>query len=161
MICDHVLMRVDHPDGPVAGSDATDHVDLDWTDCRRRFQRLTSCAGRDVGLLMPAGTVLRHGDVLHTAPEFALVVRVKPCPVLVVRCSSVVTTARVAYELGDRHVPMQVARDGVLTPEDDAVAAILDRLGAPYVLECRRFEPLPSSAAPAWAAAPVVGVGKS
>ena len=64
--------------------------------------------GRNAGLFLPRGHILRGGEQLSS--ECGLVVEVKAAPetVSTVYCEDLLLLTRVAYHLGNRHVPLQV-----------------------------------------------------
>jgi urease accessory protein UreE len=65
--------------------------------------------GRDAGLMLERGHLLRGGELLADA-EGGQVIRVLAAPeaVSTVRCSDPHLLARAAYHLGNRHVPLQI-----------------------------------------------------
>jgi urease accessory protein len=104
-------------------------------------QKVTLDGGEEAGLFLPRGEVLRDGDLLAT--DDARVVRVvaAPEPVLVVRAADPRLLARVAYHLGNRHVPVEVG-EGVLKLERDHVLrAMVEGLGASVEEAVLPFEP--------------------
>jgi urease accessory protein UreE len=147
MICQAVLGNLDDKrDRVFADGVEHDQVELTWSACRRRFFRKRSSLGRDVGALLPVGTVLRHGDVLHSDGSLVLSVAVQPCAVLLIQPATIAGAAHVAYLLGEMHAPLGIAADGLLTPEDDRVAAMLRRFGFAYEPVIRRFAPVTGGA---------------
>lgn len=70
-------------------------------------------AGSDIGLALPRGTVLRDGDVVATDDgKTRLRVRAATEQLLHVIAGDALTLLRIAYHLGNRHVPVQVGRGG-------------------------------------------------
>ena len=65
--------------------------------------------GRDAGLILPRGLLLRGGDLL-TSEDGREVVEVIAAaePLSVVRCADPFLLARACYHLGNRHVPLQI-----------------------------------------------------
>jgi urease accessory protein len=143
MICQAILGNL--YDGSFVARVAIDEVELHWHECRRRSLRKRSRAGRDVGVLMAAGTVLRHGDVLHADASVTLAVSVRPCALLAIAIESPARAAALAYALGEQHKPMEIRTAEILTPADDAIAALLRRLGFECVEKWDRFAPARSS----------------
>jgi len=82
--------------------------------------RAVLSTGEEAALFMPRGTVLRNGDCLQA--EDGRVVRVvaqAEC-VLHITAPDARTLTRIAYHLGNRHMPLQVG-DGWLRVEADHV----------------------------------------
>ncbi len=96
--------------------------------------------GREVGLVLPRGTVLRDGAIVAGAALRARVVAADE-DVVEVRAHDARQLARAAYHLGNRHVPVQVC-DGSLRLAYDAVLVdMLVGLGATVQRMWAPFEP--------------------
>jgi urease accessory protein len=142
MICQAVLGNLDDADHRThADGIEHDQIELTWTECRRRFLRKRTRNGRNIGTLLPVGTVLHHSDVLHADASLILSVSVQPCAVLLIRPLTIASAAQAAYLLGEIHAPLEIAAGELFTPEDDRVAALLRRFGLPFELATRRFTP--------------------
>jgi len=127
-------------DGVDPGS--VDWLDLTWIDCRTRFARRRTRGGHEVRILLRLATVLRHGDVLGTAPGGrVVVVNVVPAEVCVARPESSERLVAVAFEMGNLHVPIELTDGHVVAPGGAAVEVALERLGVAFDLATRRFEP--------------------
>jgi urease accessory protein len=89
---------------------------------RRRRSRLRARleGGEEVGILLPHGSILRHGDML--LGEDGTIVRIEAAPehVSVVASRDWLALARAAYHLGNRHVPIELG-DGFLRYQHDHV----------------------------------------
>lgn len=87
-------------------------LELDWaTRSQSRFTT-TDASGREIGVALPEGTLLRGGDVLVAEDGTLLRVVAAAQPVLQVRhCAehgSPLDLLRAAYHLGSRHVPLEL-----------------------------------------------------
>jgi urease accessory protein len=60
---------------------------------------------------------------------------------LVARPRSRAELARLAFEIGNLHVPAQITDDEISILPDGPVQEILDRLGIPWTIEVRPFHP--------------------
>jgi urease accessory protein len=108
------------------------HVALDWDlRSRSRFQA-TDSAGRELGVFLPRGSVLRGGDVLVAEDGSLIAVAAAPQTVLVVRpCSthgSPADLVRAAYHLGNRHVAVELRPDRLQIEPDPVLAEMLRRM---------------------------------
>jgi len=119
-----------------------DILELSWFECPRRAMRKRSRFGRDIALLMPPGTVLRHGDILLDDTQTRLVIEVLPSEVLVVMPRSVTEFGRLAFELGNLHVPAELHHDEIRVSPDGPVIEVIERLGVPSELRSCRFQPI-------------------
>jgi urease accessory protein len=102
---------------------------LDWDVRQKSRFEATDSAGRQVGVFLPRGTVVRGGDVL-VAQDGSLV-RVLSAPQAVLRithCTAHGTPfdlIRAAYHLGNRHVPIELAPDYLQIEPDHVLADLL------------------------------------
>ncbi|MEZ9176142.1 MULTISPECIES: urease accessory protein UreE [Vibrio] len=97
--------------------------------------------GRNAGLFLPRGHILRGGEQLSS--ECGLVVEVKAAPetVSTVYCEDPHLLTRVAYHLGNRHVPLQVEAGWVRYQHDHVLDEMVEGLGAKVTTEKQPFEP--------------------
>ncbi|PTP51348.1 urease accessory protein UreE [Vibrio splendidus] len=97
--------------------------------------------GRNAGLFLPRGHILRGGEQLSS--ECGLVVEVKAAPetVSTVYCEDLLLLTRVAYHLGNRHVPLQVEAGWVRYQHDHVLDEMVEGLGAKVTTEKQPFEP--------------------
>ncbi len=104
-------------------------MELDW-DVRqkRRFDAFDSL-GRQIGVFLPRGTVVRGGDVLVAADGSLINVVAAPQSVLkITHCSnhgSPYDLIRAAYHLGNRHVPIELKPDHLKIEPDHVLADML------------------------------------
>lgn len=97
--------------------------------------------GRNAGLFLPRGHILRGGEQLSS--ECGLVVEVKAAPetVSTVYCEDLLLLTRVAYHLGNRHIPLQVEAGWVRYQHDHVLDEMVEGLGAKVTTETQPFEP--------------------
>ncbi len=71
--------------------------------------KVTLNDGRQAGLLLPRGLLLRDGDILsnENGDEFIKVIAADEA-VSVVRCANPFMLAKACWHLGNRHVPLQI-----------------------------------------------------
>jgi urease accessory protein len=105
---------------------------LDW-DVRQksRFEAADS-RGRQIGVFLPRGSVVRGGDVLVAEDGSLLQVIAAPQPVLVITHCQAHGTAfdltRAAYHLGNRHVPIELQPDHLKIEPDHVLADMLRQM---------------------------------
>ncbi|AHI21624.1 urease accessory protein UreE [Corynebacterium vitaeruminis] len=92
---------------------------LDDHELRKRILRATTDHGTEVGVRLPAGAApLADGDILYLDDHNAIVVRVNPTDVLIIRPTTLKEMGFVAHSLGNRHLPAQFyAADSGFDPE--------------------------------------------
>jgi urease accessory protein len=104
-------------------------VELDW-DVRQksRFDAADS-TGRELGVFLPRGQVVRGGDVLVAEDGSLIAVKAAAQPVLEVRACAEHGTPldllRAAYHLGNRHVQLEVQPDHLKLEPDHVLADML------------------------------------
>jgi urease accessory protein len=127
------------------------HIELDWDVRQKSRFDATASDGRNVGVFLPRGTVVRGGDVLITQDGSLLRVVAAPQAVLrITACTDhhhghthdgAFDLMRAAYHLGNRHVPIEL-RPNHLKIEPDHVLADMLRAMHLTVVETREpFEP--------------------
>ncbi|MHB8455705.1 MAG: urease accessory protein UreE [Acidiferrobacterales bacterium] len=108
--------------------------------CKSRL-RTSTAAGLDLALLLPRGTVLRHGDRLRAANGLIIEVQAAPEPVTTAQSDETTIFARACYHLGNRHVPLQVGTGWLRYLADHVLDRMVAELGLVVVHEQAQFEP--------------------
>lgn len=139
MLCDRVLRNV--ADQPPAGGI---EVSLTWQERRSRALSKPLPDGRTLRILVPPGVILRHGDVIHEENGEVVYITAALTEVLVARDVSATDLLRIAYGLGNLHLPLEIDSAGaVSTPADGPAIGVFRELALATVTERRRFDPLP------------------
>ena len=104
-------------------------VELSW-DLRQKSRfAATDSTGRELGIFLPRGTVVRGGDVLVAEDGSLVRVIAAPQPVLVITACAQHGTpfdlTRAAYHLGNRHVPIELQPDHLKIEPDHVLADML------------------------------------
>ncbi|SIS44324.1 urease accessory protein UreE [Neptunomonas antarctica] len=103
--------------------------------------RVTLDDGREAGLFLPRGLILRDGDLVESAEGVVVLVRAADEAVSTIHCADAVLLTRVAYHLGNRHVSLQVAAGFVRYQHDHVLDDMVRGLGGDVVVEQAPFEP--------------------
>ena len=98
-------------------------------------------SGAEVGLFLPRGTVLRHGDRLRAADGRVVEVRAAPETVSTSRTDDPLLLARAAYHLGNRHVALQLGPGWLRYLHDHVLDGMVRELGLEVIGEQAPFEP--------------------
>ena len=103
--------------------------------------------GREAGLFLGRGTLLRDGDLLADDNGLAVQVRAAAEPVSTARASDPgsLLLARACYHLGNRHVPLQISEQWVRYQPDHVLDALCRRLGLEVSREQAPFDPEPGA----------------
>ena len=120
-------------------------VELDWDTRQKSRFEATDSAGRQLGVFLPRGSVVRGGDVLVAEDGSLVRMTAAPQPVMVVRpCAdhgSPFDLLRAAYHLGNRHVPLELQADHLTLEADHVLAAMLRSMHLIVSDELGAFEP--------------------
>ena len=120
-------------------------VELDWDVRQKSRFAATDSAGRELGIFLPRGTLVRGGDVLVAEDGSMVRVIAAPQPVLVItHCQSHGTAfdlTRAAYHLGNRHVPIELQPDHLKIEPDHVLADMLRAMHLIVTEQNLAFEP--------------------
>ena len=99
---------------------------------QRRIQtgHLTGVSGTLIGVMLPEPVLLRNGDALELDDGSIVDVVIEPEPLVEIRGKDLTHLARLAWHLGDRHVPVQVLSNRLRMRRDLALEALLQKLDA-------------------------------
>jgi urease accessory protein len=111
-------------------------------DARQKSRLRTHLAsGEEAALMLPRGEVLRGGDLVVASDGRVVEVVAAAERVLHVECASATELARCAYHLGNRHIPVEVAKGFLRLAEDHVLEKMLAGLGAKLTHVTAPFEP--------------------
>lgn len=125
-----------------AADTVTGTLTLDVDSRIKSRLRVTLDDGREAGLMLERGHLLRGGELLADVAG-SQVVRVLAAPerVSTVRCDDPHLLARAAYHLGNRHVPLQIEPGLLRYQHDHVLDDMLRGLGLAVNTEQAPFEP--------------------
>lgn len=104
--------------------------------------RVTLNDGREAGLMLPRGLLLRGGDMLATEDGSEIIeVIAAPESVSVVRCADPFLLARACYHLGNRHVPLQIMPGELRYHHNHVLDDMVRLLGLEVTFATLPFEP--------------------
>lgn len=95
-------------------------------------------SGEEVALMLPRGEILRGGDLVTASDGRVIEVVAEPEKVLHIESDSL---ARIAYHLGNRHVPVQVGEGFLRIGADHVLEEMVKKLGAKVKPVEAPFEP--------------------
>lgn len=103
--------------------------------------RVTLDDGRDAGLVLSRGQILRGGDCLGADDGTVVSIRAADERVTTLTHENPEEIARAAYHLGNRHVALQVGKDWLRYLEDYVLDEMVESLGMIIKHELAPFEP--------------------
>ncbi len=107
---------------------------------KSRF-RAVLLSGEAIGISMPPGTLLRHGTRLQLDDGRVIAVEAQLETLLEVRAEDAQELARIAYHVGNRHVPLQIGENCLWLLPDHVLRAMVLGLGGQVQEVQAAFEP--------------------
>jgi urease accessory protein len=118
-----------------------DTVVLDFDDRHRRRMAMTGTRGFEFLLDLENAVALRGGDALVLEDGRVVEVVAAPEPLLEIRGSDPHHLIRVAWHLGNRHLPTQIMPKGLRIRRDHVIEAMVKGLGARIIEIEAPFDP--------------------
>jgi urease accessory protein len=106
---------------------------------RVRMRKITD-KGTDVGLILPIGTILQNGDVIHKTKDKIIIIEIEPEDVAVLSFNSEDShdfnlfglAVRIGHTLGNMHRPIKVVGTSIYIPiQADTEIELLNRIFEP------------------------------
>jgi urease accessory protein len=116
-------------------------VTLTFDERRRSRLRATLDDGVEAALMLPRGTILRHGDYLLGDGGLVIEVRAAAESLSVGATTDQHLLARAAYHLGNRHVPLEIGAGFVAYGHDHVLDDMVRGLGLEVSSRVAPFEP--------------------
>ncbi|HTV78203.1 MAG TPA: urease accessory protein UreE [Steroidobacteraceae bacterium] len=122
-----------------------DRITLTYDERHRRRLRYVAEAGTQFLLDLPRTTVLRQGDGLQLEDGRIILVSAAAEALLEVRADGNADLTRLAWHIGNRHLPAQLCRDRILIRADAVIEEMLTGLGAKVRQVEEAFTPEPGA----------------
>ena len=122
---------------------------LAYDERHRRRRRLVSDEGEAFLLDLPQAEPLGEGDGLALAEGGWIEIKARPEALLAISAASPALLCRLAWHLGNRHLPAAIEDGRILIREDHVVEAMLRGLGAEIEHLAAPFTPEPGAYAAA------------
>jgi urease accessory protein len=136
----HIIEHIVSPQAQAA-TPIIDRIALTWEQRRKSRQKLLTVQGQELALALPTGTQLHAGDLLPTT-EGCIEVQVAPEDVLLIRPRSLQEAAFVAYQIGNRHLPLEIGPQSLKTPYESVVETYLRQQHIPVERAQLPFTPV-------------------
>jgi urease accessory protein len=120
---------------------AADTVVLDFDDRHRRRMAMTGTRGLEFLLDLEHAIALRGGDALVLEDGRLIEVVAAPEPLVEIRGADPLHLVRVAWHLGNRHLPTQIMPKGLRIRRDHVIEAMVTGLGARIIEIEAPFDP--------------------
>lgn len=129
------------PSGAWPAAERIDSITLVYDDRYRRRLRLLGDGGTDFLLDLPEPVVLREGDGLALDDGGYVMVKAADEPLVEIRAKDPALFVRLAWHLGNRHLPAQIEVDRILIRDDHVIVDMLKGLGAEVRAVSAPFNP--------------------
>lgn len=106
-----------------------DTVALVYDERQKSRQKITTQGGAVLGLFLPRGTILKHGDMLLADDGSCIRVEAAPEQLSVIESHDNYQLLRAAYHLGNRHVMLQIAPGKLAYQHDHVLDDMVRGLG--------------------------------
>ena len=116
--------------GQWARETAVDHLCLDYDQRHRRRFRYIAAGGTALLLDLPRATVLNAGDGLKLDDNSIVLVEAAPEALVEVTAADATTLLRLAWHIGNRHLPAQLEASRIIIRDDHVITSMLLGLGA-------------------------------
>ncbi len=117
------------PAGSWDAANARDRVLIDYDRRHRRRILLTTEAGGEVLLDLPHAMRLRDGDGLLLDGGGVVAVRARPERLAEIHAHDEAELVRIAWHLGNRHLPVQLMGERIRIRTDHVIEAMVELLG--------------------------------
>jgi urease accessory protein len=109
---------------------AIGRVTLPYDERHQRRRRWRTNGGDEILLDLPHAAVLSHGDGLALDDGNWIEVHAADEDLMEIRAVSPLALSKLAWHLGNRHLPAQIEEDRILIRPDHVIAHMLQGLGA-------------------------------
>lgn len=115
-------------------------ITISRMESQRARMRKTTDKGTDVAVIMPQGTVLRNGDVIHQTKDDMIVVEIEPESVAVLTFEAkdaeqvelFALATKIGHALGNMHRPIKINGEKIYLPiQADSEIELLNKIFQP------------------------------
>ncbi|SRR5579883_169081 len=129
------------PAGAWPGQPFADRLTLRYDERHRRRMRYVAAGGTVFLLDLPRAALLRAGDGLRLEDGRMIRIEAAPEALLEVTAPDASALIRLAWHIGNRHLPAQLEAMRILIREEAVIADLLRGLGASVTPVCAAFTP--------------------
>ncbi len=122
-------------------AEPADHVSLDYDSRHRRRIVMTGKGGLKFLLDLPRPVALAAGDGLKLEDGRIVAVEAAPEALLAIRAADQFAMTRIAWHLGNRHLPTEITADRLYIRYDHVIEGMLAGLVAETECVTRAFQP--------------------
>ncbi|MGN1392508.1 MAG: urease accessory protein UreE [Succinivibrionaceae bacterium] len=120
----------------------TDEVELDIDERRSSRLIVFSKSGKQCVIVMDRGSIIRGGTYIENREGEVLLVQAAKEAVSTITVGNSFDLVKIAYHLGNRHVPLEITSDYLRYQEDHVLDQMVEQLGGQVIHSQERFEPI-------------------
>lgn len=99
-----------------------DYLPIEWYQTSKRIQRLLTTGGLAIAIrFLGKRQCLQDGDILYEDNDKVVMVSILPCEAIVVKFTDLITLGLIAYEIGNKHIPLFVEDKSLFMPYENAM----------------------------------------
>lgn len=103
--------------------------------------RATLDNGKEVGLVLSRGKILRDGECLRAENDMVIQIKAAPEAVSTISNENLLLMQKACYHLGNRHVPLEISANYIRYLKDHVLDQMVESLGLKVIHEMAPFEP--------------------
>lgn len=126
---------------PMKSSEVLEQVTLTFHQREKSRLKVVLPTGEEIGLFLPRGTVLKAGDVLTNDKNQKIEIVAANEVVSTITANDPHLLLRIAYHLGNRHVPLQVESNWLRYGHDHVLDEMVTLLGGHVSVEKQPLHP--------------------
>ena len=116
-------------------------VVLGFDERQKSRLKVTLADGREAGIMLSRGTILRGGQCLRADDGTTIRVEAAMESVSTAFTKDTLLLSRACYHLGNRHVPLQIGDTWVRYQHDHVLDEMVEAMGLKVFTEMAEFEP--------------------
>lgn len=106
-----------------------DDVYIEWYEVEKKVLHKTSAGGIEIGIRNSGDCPLHDGDILYKDDRKVFVLNILETYCVVLKPKTMAEMGKACYEMGNRHAPLFIEKDELLTPFDEPLLTFLIKCG--------------------------------
>lgn len=119
----------------------TEQLVLSFQQRQKSRLKAILASGEEIGLILPRGTVLKEGDLVSTEQGDLIQIVAAAETVSTIQADDAHLLLRIAYHLGNRHVPLQVESTWLRYAHDHVLDDMVTLLGGHVSVDQAPLQP--------------------
>lgn len=122
------------------GDRLVDPLGIEWYEADKRILHKYSRSGEHVSIKFLQPVVnLKEGDILWLDDTRIIAVEIKRCKAVILKPANIMEAANIAFEIGNKHLPLFYQKDELLIPYEEPLYKLLKASGYWMKIEDRKL----------------------